>query len=387
MTYTKYRKKQKMENNNKSLIKPAFKNYFKILGKSLPFLGFFTLVVIAVWLFEFVLTMYGYGLGFFNIILLGLVLVPLYFATQVCTYMIYRDGRDVPSQHFFNLFKLYFKPNFMGIYRIIRTLLLSILWSFLAVLGFSIVYSILSSTIDPALASAMETIASYIEAGDTEAAMNFMETSVAYSRFLDLIIYVSTTVESASFLFYMARNSAVMYVSEVVTAPSPRFVTEAYKNAFRGRHIPSYNKDFFKGTWFIFLFIVAMYALGSTIGYYVFLDNELQWLLMANLGQGFSLILLPFVLPYFLTFLTNLIERHKKGFVDSAFELVEISYQGLKERGMFRNDDDEAKYKDAMNHYKDEVNKGQEEEPIEAETKEKETDHINTDDYGSSDHH
>ena len=193
-----------MENNNKSLIKPAFKNYFRILAKSLPFLGFFTLVVIAVWLFEFVLTMYGYGLGFFNIILLGLVLVPLFFATQVCTYMIYKDGRDVPSQHFFNLFKLYFKPNFMGIYRIIRTLLLSILWSFLATLAFSIIYSVFSSTIDPAFASALETLSSYLEAGDSEAAMNFMDNSAAYVHFLDLIIYVSTTVESASFLFYMA---------------------------------------------------------------------------------------------------------------------------------------------------------------------------------------
>ncbi|MCQ2773129.1 MAG: hypothetical protein MJ238_07675, partial [Bacilli bacterium] len=197
-----------MENNKTSFIKPAFKSYFKVLGKSLPFLGFFTLVVLAVWLFEFVLTMYGYGLGFFNIILLGLVLVPLYFATQVCTYMIYRDGRDVPSQHFFNLFKLYFKPNFMGIYRIITSLLLSMLWSFLATFVFSILYSSLSGTIDPAFASALDTLSAYIDAGDSEAAINFIETSPAYSHFLDLLIYVSTTVESASFLFYMARNSA-----------------------------------------------------------------------------------------------------------------------------------------------------------------------------------
>lgn len=375
-----------MENNKTSFIKPAFKSYFKVLGKSLPFLGFFTLVVLAVWLFEFVLTMYGYGLGFFNIILLGLVLVPLYFATQVCTYMIYRDGRDVPSQHFFNLFKLYFKPNFMGIYRIITSLLLSMLWSFLATFVFSILYSSLSGTIDPAFASALDTLSAYIDAGDSEAALNFIETSPAYSHFLDLLIYVSTTVESASFLFYMARNSAVMYVSEVITAPSPRFVQDAYKNAFRGHHIPNYNKDFFKGTWFLFVLVAAMYVLGTFVGYYVFQDNELQWLLMANLGLGCSLILIPFILPYFLVFLTNLIEGHKKGFIAAAFELIRFSYEEMKARGMFARKEDEEKFQEAMKSYENAVNEDPK-DAVDAEAKEKEDNSVNTDDYGSSDHH
>lgn len=375
--------------NNKSLIKSAFKNYLKVFVKSLPFLGLFTLVVLAVWLFEFVLTMYGFGLGFFDIILLGLILVPLYFATQVCTYMIYRDGRDVPSQHFFNLFKLYFKPNFMGIYRILRSLLLSILWGFIASFVFAIGYNALAGQIDPAFASASQTIFSLIESGDGEAALNYASNSAAYIRFFDMMTYVSTTVESASFLFYMARNSAAMYISEVITAPSPRFVTDAYRNAFRGRHIPNYNKDFFKGTWFLFVLVAAMYVLGSVIGYNVFKDNELQWLLMANLGLGFSLILLPFILPYFLVFLTNLIESHKKGFIAAAFELIRFSYEEMKARGMFAREEDEAKFKEAIKAYEDEVNKDR--ETLEAEAKEKEPkeedNHINTDDYGSSDHH
>lgn len=371
--------------NNKSFIEPAFKNYFKTLIKSLPFLGLFTLVVLALWLFEFVMTMYGYSLGFVGIIVIGLLIVPLFFATQVCIYMINRDGKDIPSQNFFNLFKLYFQPNFMGIYRIIRTILLSMVWAIGAAFVFSIAYYSFAQYFDPEFLSAMDTFMSYSESNDSEAAVNFLMSSEAFIRFVNINTYVSSAAEAIAFLVYMARNSAVMYVGEVVMAPSPKFVVDAYRNAFRGRHADGYNKDFFKGTWFIFLAFLALYITGSVVGYFVFKDNSLQWLLMADLGLGFSLVLLPFVLPYFFPFLANLIEGYKKNFLASTLEIIKYSYEEMKSRGMFPNEEEEEKYKAAMKSYEDEANK-ETDENTDAENKENEGG-INTDDYGSSDHH
>ncbi len=373
-----------MQNKN-SYIKEAGKNYFKTLKKSLPFLGLFTLVVLALWLFQFVMAMYGYSLGFMGIILLGLLIVPLYFAAQVCVFMINQDGRDVPYQHFLNLFKLYFKPNFMGIYRVIRTILLSMLWALVAMFAFTIIYFSFAQYFDPGIITAMETFTSYSNAGDSEAAINFLETSESFIRFVDIVTYVSSTAEAAGFLFYMARNSAVMYIGEVVMAPSPKFVVDTYKNTFRGRHVPDYNKEFFKGTWFIFLAFLVVYVAGTVVGFYLFEGNPLQWVLMSNLGLGFSLVILPFTLPYFFLFLANLVIDNKKKFFESAFELIKFSFQEMKARGMFQNQEDEEKFKEGVKSYEEAV-KEEGKEPLDAEAKEKD-EKINTDDYGSSDHH
>lgn len=371
--------------NKSTYIKEAGKNYFKTLKKSLPFLGLFTLVVLALWLFQFVMAMYGYSLGFFGIILLGLLIVPLYFAAQVCVFMINQDGRDVPYQHFLNLFKLYFKPNFMGIYRVMRTILLSMLWAFTAMFVFTIAYISFAQYFDPGFVAAMETFVSYSNAGDSEAAINFLETSESFIRFVDVATYVSSTAEAAGFLFYMARNSAVIYIGEVVIAPSPKFVVDTYKNVFRGRHVPEYNKEFFKGTWFIFLAFILMYVAGTVVGFYLFEGNPLQWILMSNLGLGFSLAILPFTLPYFFLFLANLINDNKKKFLESAFELIKFSFQEMKARGMFQSQEDEEKFKEGMKSYEDAVNE-KENETLDAGAKEKD-ENANTDDYGSSDHH
>lgn len=339
-----------MDNQNKDALdinvtKEARKNFPSLLKRSAPFLGLFFLIVVLVWLIDYVLSYVGAGTIFITVLIVGALIVPFYFATLISSYL-EENGRPIGAKDYFRTAGMYFSPTFFGSFRILKAALISLLVSIGTYLLFTIVYGSLSLTFDPQFAADIDALTPLIYGGDIEAANNLIansESMLTYSRFA---AFATDAGFILPFFYLISRSSITVFIRDFLPTPGSSAINASYKEALRNG-ARGYDADYFKATWWIYLSLLAFYAAGVVTGYFLLEGHPYIGILMNLVGIGFMIIPLVFLLPYFTLVLDNLFKKYKKGFARAVIDIARRVFEQYKYANVF-SEEDEKKYEEEL---------------------------------------
>ncbi|MCQ2800284.1 MAG: hypothetical protein MJ228_06025 [Bacilli bacterium] len=380
-----------MENKKiQNVAKEARSIYGSQLKKTAPFLFFFFLITIMVWLILLLLNYSGLGSLLLTILVIGAIEMPFFLAVQICSYMT-MNGEEINFQGFFRTSSLYFKREFNGVYRVINCFLFALLMTLLGSILFSIGYYFFSPTFDPSFVTDVRLMMDAMEAGENGTLETLLNESKSFLLFENLFALVVEMIFVMTTVFKISRNCAMVFVRDFLMSPDPRLPAMVYKQTLKANK--EYNKDFYGATWFVYLAIAVFYVIGLVVAYFLFEGHGFQGMLMNMMGIGFGMVPAFILLPYFLNVVYFVTAKHKKSFLESSIDMARRAFgQILTYNGAQMTEEERKKVEDALSEYEKQVRKvinEDEDEVVEEEdqTKNDIHDNSNLDDYGSSDHH
>ncbi|MBR6225987.1 MAG: hypothetical protein IKQ78_02115 [Bacilli bacterium] len=349
-----------MQNLNKDALdidvaKEARKGFGSLLKRSAPFLGLFFLILVLVWLVDYALSYVGAGTIFITVLIVGALILPFYFASLICSYLEAND-RPVAAKVYFKTAGMYFSPTFFGSFRILKAALISLLMSIVAYILFSIVYLNVSSLFDPTLMADVETVYSYVLAGDAEAANNFLQNSVPLMTYSRFAAFATDAGFIIPFLYLLSRASITVFIRDFMPTPDSRTINAAYKEALRGGSY-GYDRDYFKSTWWVYLILLAFYAGGTVAGYFLLEGHPYIGILMNLVGVGFMIVPLVILLPYFVLVLDNLFKKYKTGFAKAVVDIARRVFEQYKYANQI-SEEEAAKYEEALKQAEESIMNG-----------------------------
>jgi len=272
------------DNSNEKLLGP-WGIYGKNVGKALPMLALFlTSCLLAL----------GLSLlsNFTLFLTIPFLVMPMFFVLEM-SFIAITDGVDeVNWGDGLFLFPVYFRPPFLGSYRVIRNFLFSLLIYFGVTFFVSLLYVGLAANLNPEFQAAVNEITQMMMDGNVEAMANFTLQNEA----LRLYSFVTSTVAfGAAVLFFSIKlgfnafllNFSYSFFGIAVNLPQGFFL-RAYRES-RGH----FGAKLFQGTFWLYILGAIGYAAGAYFAYY--LGNIA---LAPTLGlSGFAILTIPF-LPY-----------------------------------------------------------------------------------------
>ena len=335
--------------NNKipdiDIAKDARKGYGPLLKKSAPFLGLFFMIMLLVWLIDFVLSYVGSGTIFLTVLIIGSIVLPFYFSVLVCSFL-EEEGRTIGAKDYFRTAGLYFSPSFFGSFRILRNVLISLAVSLGTYFLFSVFYVTFSRFFDPNLTEEVDKLYTLLASGDAAAANKFLLDSVSLSTFSKLGAFAMDAGFILPLIYLLGRTSFLVFMRDAMLTPDSRIVNSAYKEALRGKG-RGYNKDFFKATWWVYVLLLVFYVGGVVTGYFLLKDNPYIGILMNLVGVGFMMIPLAVTIPYYRLVMTLLFKKYKRVFVEASLDLARRAFEELKYANQI-GEEDAKKYEEAL---------------------------------------
>lgn len=235
-------------------------------------------------------------------IVMPLVLIPLIFAIQIMHYGL-RENTTPTGGIFFRFFRLYFSPGFMGVYRVIN----SILFALLAELGISMITGTIVTYLggNPAFANSVNELLEAMKVNDTDLINGILLRpeiqTLFYVSYIPgfgmgvMVAFLSASFNSMS-LYYKVNNPTV----------NPAFSSKIYliaKNSIRGSLI----KEYWALNWPLFVLFIAGYCGGACISYFSELNYVFGQVIATLVGLGATIL----YMPLFVTNLENIYLSHK----------------------------------------------------------------------------
>lgn len=270
--------------------------------------------------------------GLLLLLLTPFLFVPFFSALQMYSSFVSNDA-EMGNVTFPGLVRGYFHSSFFGSYRVTWSLLtsylLSSIFSFLIVLVFSSV----AMNSWPEFMQDLNLATKYISSGD----LNSLNLLMASSYPLNVAILIQQVATWApfilSFIHQLLKNSHLALLRGGVFGGNIRLAMMIQKSVWKGGH-PSYRKEYYKGTWPLYIVIALSFVVFALIGFYAvpwdaaFLQYGIG---ISSFGLMGVALVLPFYLPYHFLLIEILAKGREGEYATAAREINEQMLRNLQQ--------------------------------------------------------
>ena len=333
--------------NKTHLLALAIKKYRKIFVKILPILLSYLIIVLA-------FGALGVVLPWTFILSVPLVILPFTFALQVVVSSCSQNENAIPrtAGEFFRVYLQYFSRQFNGVYRILKSVLIALLIYILTANLFGLLTGVTMYYSYPDFKAAMDSLLGAIQANDTEAALQLLNTNYPIQVFAYTVVSVQGT--------YQIKNFTKRQVGK------------------------EYTKTFYKNYWPFLVITFVGYIVGSLVGFFIF-STRLD--VASSCGIFGGLLFIIFYLPIHFLVLVLFTDYYLPSFNKSVKDMAAITLQQLKNYQQL-NEEESKRLEEVLKKQKEELDNLEKENPTpeQAKPEEKKPDEKpNLNDYGSRD--
>ena len=251
------------------------------------------------------------------IVTISFIFFPVLFATYMTLYSI-KFGGTVTVRSTVAISMSYFKRNSFGCFRILRSVLHTLIVYFVGLLFFFLLFqSIFESIFGNAFTESLNRFMEIYNSGDLEGAANYLAEKNAAGLYFDFTRSVAGSCSVIAFIFGIAFNSMNVYLCANIPGATAQFSTAVF-NKFLKTKIGSYRKDFWSLNWPLFALLIA-----GIVGGYVLvmgIDMPSSYVLPISTMLGIFLMI-PFA-PFFIAGMESLFAKYNGDLKQASIDLT-----------------------------------------------------------------
>jgi hypothetical protein len=253
-----------------------------------------------------------------------LVFLSFFFAYQLSISYVHK-GEEMGNRQFLSFYSAYFRMPFLGSYRVIRSALLSFLYSIAFGLLVAFLYYAIAINVSSAFKTDWSNLLSYASNNQVDATNSLLSSSPSLLLFEQTIALAEGIAIFFAFFFYVAFYGLSPHLRSIIMGASPRISNAIFVGGIRKAR--GFWRDYFKSLWPLLVAEIVGFALGFLIAYY--LSKDYTYWLMG--GVSGALLFLTPLFPYYFEVAGLLMDKYRRAFSDYSISLAQKTLERLEE--------------------------------------------------------
>lgn len=253
--------------------------------------------------------------------------LPFFFATELS---LDEAGQiNYSNALYFRYYAAYYKPPFLGCYRVVVNFLRALLLGLLVSLLLALVYYFSAYAVDASFREAIDSASQYLRNSATDEAMRVLNENLSVTLFANLVSLTEGGVLWLVFVSELGVYGLNPFLRVSVNASDSKILNGVFAGGLRlGRK--DFFRDYFSALWLGLVLLISGFLFGVGMG--------LLWTGDADrlLAMGFagSFLFLFFYIPYYLIVISFLAAKYGDLFVRYSLKTAEQAFEEMKKRGM-----------------------------------------------------